>query len=131
MEKGTEEQIVNQGNLLAVIYAVVYSPNGQLIASVDGDGHLHVWKPEIAGGPAAPKMVLGANAHTGGAYQVAFSPKMDALYTCGGDKTAPRSAALRRMVPISPAQVPARKTLTHPVAGIPKPSRPSPSVPMA
>jgi WD40 repeat protein len=86
VEKGTEDMIVNKDNLLVAVYSVVYSPNGQLIASVDSDGHLNIWKPENV--PPAQKMVLGMTAHQGGCYQVAFSPKMEAIYTCGGDKTA-------------------------------------------
>jgi WD40 repeat protein len=83
VEKGTETQMVNQGAQIAVIYCVTYSQNGKLIASVNGDGQLHVWKPD---GPQ--KLVLGSNAHPGGAYQVVFGPDARTLYTCGGDKVA-------------------------------------------
>jgi WD40 repeat protein len=83
---GREKQMVNQGQQIAVIYHVTYSPNGKLIASVNGDGQLHVWKPDQP--PPQQKLVLGSNAHPGGAYQVVFSPDARALFTCGGDKVA-------------------------------------------
>ncbi len=85
-EDGKEVQMVNQGQQNAVIYYVTYSSNGKLIASVNGDGQLQVWKPDMP--PPQQKLVLGTNAHPGGAYQVAFSPDARTLFTCGGDKAA-------------------------------------------
>ena len=84
--KGTETLMVNQGAQIAVIYCVTYSANGKLIASGNGDGQLHVWRPDTP--PPAQKLVLGSNAHPGGAYQVAFGPDSKTIFTCGGDKVA-------------------------------------------
>ncbi|MCE9534160.1 MAG: WD40 repeat domain-containing protein [Planctomycetes bacterium] len=86
LDKGKELSIVNQGQIVAVIYFVTYSSNGKLIASVNGDGQLHVWKPDMP--PPQQKLVLGSNAHPGGSYQVAFSTDMKMIFTCGGDKMA-------------------------------------------
>jgi len=93
VEKGVEEQIVNaaqlvnKGQLPQVIYSAVYSPNGKLIASVNGEGLLQVWKPDQ---PAPQqKLVLGSVAHNNApAFQVVFSPDMKSIFTCGGDKLA-------------------------------------------
>ena len=86
VEKGAEIQLVNKGDQKNAINCVTYSSNGKLIASVDNDGRLQGWKPDAA--PPQQKLVLGTNAHAGGAYQVVFSPDMKALFTCGGDKAA-------------------------------------------
>jgi WD40 repeat protein len=85
VEKGAELQVVNGpiGNKRpSLIWQVVYSPNGKLIASVNAEGVLQVWNPTLA--PPQQKLVLGVMSHPTGAYQVAFSPDMTAIYTCGG-----------------------------------------------
>jgi WD40 repeat protein len=89
VEKGTELQIVNPPDPRgggAIISQAVFSPNGRLIASVNREGQLHVWKPDVP--PSGQKVLLGIVAHSGGAYQVVFSQDMKAIFTCGGDKSA-------------------------------------------
>lgn len=92
IEKGSELQTVNSQQLgnkaqkPPVVYHVTFSSNGKLVASVNGDGLLQIWKPDMP--PPAQKLVLGSKAHDLGAFQVAFSPDMRFIYTCGGDKMA-------------------------------------------
>jgi WD40 repeat protein len=87
VEKGTELQIVNPPQQrVATINQAIYSPNGKLIASVNNDGQLQVWKPDAT--PPQQKILFGLGAHSGGAYQVVFSQDMQAIFTCGGDKIA-------------------------------------------
>ncbi len=87
VEKGTELQVVNLVNPRAsAVNQAVYSPNDKLIATVNRDGQLQIWKPDAQ--PPQQKLVYGLRVHDGGAYQVVFSRDTNVLFTCGSDKIA-------------------------------------------
>jgi WD40 repeat protein len=80
------KELVNLGQQQAVVFGVSFSANGKLLATVNGDGQLNVYYPDQA--PPAQKLVLSANPHRAGAYQVAYGPDGKVIYTCGGDRQA-------------------------------------------
>jgi WD40 repeat protein len=68
------------------IYAVTFSPNGKLVAAVNGNGQLQVWNPSLE---KAKRLVVGLDAHPSStAYQVAFGRDTSVIFTSGSDNKA-------------------------------------------
>lgn len=68
------------------IHAVTFSPNGKLVASVNGNGQLHIWNPSLE---KAKRLVSGFDAHpSNNAYQVVFGKDTSVIYTSGQDNKA-------------------------------------------
>ncbi|MBB5957975.1 WD40 repeat protein [Saccharothrix tamanrassetensis] len=69
------------GNRANAMIAVAFQPGGDLLASVDGDGTLHLWDS------AKSDLVKRIPAHRGTVFDVAFHPDGDELVTAGEDGT--------------------------------------------
>jgi WD40 repeat protein len=67
------------------VNAVVFSPNGRLLATADGDGTVRLWNP-ATGQPVGAPLPVDASGN-GGVNAVAFSPDGRLLATAGGDGT--------------------------------------------
>lgn len=89
VEKGTETFNLNADldkKSRHPINAVVFSPNGKLVAAVNGNGQLQVWNPGLE---KAKRLVVGLDAHPSStAYQVAFGEDTSVIYTSGSDNKA-------------------------------------------
>jgi WD40 repeat protein len=95
IEKGTE--IVNLSADLdkrskAQIYCVTFSPNGKLVAAVNGNGQLQIWNPSLEKGK---RLVSGLDAHPGyNAFQVVFGKDTSVIFTSGADGKAKQIVGL-------------------------------------
>lgn len=70
----------------AQIYSVTFSPNGKLLAVVNGNGLLQIWNPT---NEKAKRLVSGFDAHPGStAYQVVFGKDTSVIFTSGSDNKA-------------------------------------------
>ena len=67
---------------------VAFSPDGKLLASVDGDGTVGLWK--TAAGQASRAPLLAFAVPGGGVSGVAFSPDGKLLASAGADGTVQR-----------------------------------------
>ncbi|HEX3148140.1 MAG TPA: WD40 repeat domain-containing protein [Gemmataceae bacterium] len=68
------------------VNAITFSPNGKLVAAVNGNGQLQIWNPGLE---KAKRLVSGFDAHPPGpAYQVAFGKDTSIIYTSGTDSLA-------------------------------------------
>ncbi|WP_020474114.1 WD40 repeat domain-containing protein [Zavarzinella formosa] len=76
----------------AQVYAVTFSPNGKLIAAVNGNGQLQIWNPSLE---KKKQLVSGIDAHPGSnAYQVVFGKDTSIIFTCGSDNKAKQFVGL-------------------------------------
>jgi WD40 repeat protein len=89
IEKGTESMNLTADldkRSKAQVYSVAYSPNGKLVAAVNGNGQIQIWNPSLEKGK---RLVSGYDAHPSyNAYQVAFGKDTSILFTSGGDGRA-------------------------------------------
>ena len=69
----------NFTDLFGFVYAVCFSPNGQLLAAGSADGRIHVWRV------ATGQSVLTLQAHEESVWGVAFSPDGRMLASCSAD----------------------------------------------
>lgn len=68
------------------IYSVTFSPNGKLVAAVNGNGQLQIWNPS---NEANKRLVSGFDAHPSStAYQVVFGKDTSVIFTSGSDNKA-------------------------------------------
>ena len=68
------------------VYSVTYSPNGKLVAAVNGNGQLQIWNPALE---PKKRQVTGLDAHPSAtAYQVAFGKDTSVVFTSGSDNKA-------------------------------------------
>jgi WD40 repeat protein len=68
------------------ISSVAFSPNGKLVAAVNGNGQLQIWNPSLE---PAKRLVSGFDAHPSStAYQVVFGKDTSVIYTSGSDNRA-------------------------------------------
>ena len=68
------------------IYCVTFSPNGKLVAAVNGNGQLQIWNPS---NEPKKRLVSGFDAHPSStAYQVVFGKDTSVIYTSGSDNKA-------------------------------------------
>lgn len=68
------------------VYAVAFSPNGKLVAAVNGQGQLQIWNPSLE---KNKRLVSGIDAHAGhNAYQVVFGKDTSVIFTSGSDNKA-------------------------------------------
>ena len=68
------------------INCVTFSPNGKLVAAVDGNGKLQVWNPSLE---PAKRLVSGWDAHPSStAYQVIFGKDTSVIFSSGSDNKA-------------------------------------------
>src|SRR5262249_47598152 len=77
------KETVNLGGQGAFVSSLAYSPDGNLLASANGDGRVNIYCPESKD----RRFPLGLPAHEGQAYQVVFSPDGKSFASCGHDKT--------------------------------------------
>lgn len=70
----------------AQINDVAFSPNGKLVAAVNGNGLLQVWNPSLE---KSKRLVSGWDAHPSStAYQVAFGKDTSVIFSSGSDSRA-------------------------------------------
>jgi len=70
----------------AQIYSISFSPNGKLVAAVNGNGQLQIWNPSLE---PKKRQVSGLDAHPSStAYQVAFGKDTSVIFTSGSDNRA-------------------------------------------
>lgn len=68
------------------IYSVTFSPNGKLVAAVNGNGQLQIWNPS---NEKPKRLVSGFDAHPSStAYQVVFGKDTSVIFTSGSDNKA-------------------------------------------
>lgn len=76
----------------AQIYSVAFSPNGKLVASVNGNGQLQIWNPTLE---KKARFLSGLDAHPSStAYQVAFGKDTSVIFTSGSDNKAKQFVGL-------------------------------------
>jgi WD40 repeat protein len=68
------------------INAVTFSPNGKLVAAINGNGQLQVWNPSLE---KAKRLVSGWDAHPSATgYQVLFGKDTSVIFSSGSDNKA-------------------------------------------
>lgn len=89
VEQGTEITNLNADldkKSKAQIYSVTFSPNGKLVAAVNGNGQLQVWNPSLE---KPKRLVSGWDAHPSStAYQVVFGKDTSVIFSSGSDNKA-------------------------------------------
>ena len=89
IEKGIETANLNADfdkRAKSQIYAITFSPNGKLIAAVNGNGQLQIWNPSLE---PKKRQVTGIDAHPSStAYQVVFGKDTSVIFTSGSDNKA-------------------------------------------
>lgn len=68
------------------INAVCFSPNGKLVAAVNGNGQMQIWNPSK---PKKTQLVSGLDVHApNAAYQVSFGKDTSTIFTSGQDNSS-------------------------------------------
>ncbi len=89
IEQGNETANLNADadkKVKSQIYSVTFSPNGKLVAAVNGNGQMQIWNPSLE---KAKRLVSGFDAHASStAYQVVFGKDTSVIFTSGSDNKA-------------------------------------------
>src|SRR5262245_10756572 len=81
----SDKLLIDLGKQQGPIMGVAYNSSGKMLASVNGNGRLHIHIPDAT--ETSKRSPVDQVAHTSGAYQVAFSPEDKFVATCG-DRSA-------------------------------------------